>query len=531
MTIRTPCDAGVVQGSPPSPHAPASAERWVLLASILGSSMSFIDGTVVNLALPALQSTLHATAADVQWVVESYTLTLAALLLLGGALGDQAGRRRTFVVGIALFAIASGACGFAPDIEWLIAARAVQGVGAALLVPGSLALISATIASDRRGRAIGTWSGWSAATAGVGPVLGGWLIQAASWRWLFWLNLPIAALTLAISLRKVPESRAPGASRGLDGWGAALVTAGLGGLVFGLIEAPRRGLGDPLILAGLGGGVLLLAGFLLAEGRVSYPMVPLDLFGSSTFAGANLLTFFLYAALGGVFYFLPFDFIQVRRYSATAAGAALLPFLVLMFGLSRSTGRLVDRYGARVPLIVGPLITGVGFGLLGLSGKEGSYWTTLFPGIVVMGLGMAVSVAPLTTTVMGAVDSSHTGLASGINNAVSRAAGLLAVAAFGALAALRFDSVLMQRLSELRVSSQVRQLLASEKGRLAGATIPPSLPQHLQSVLRDAIDVSFVEAFQLVMLLAAVLAVAGSVSAWGLIGTKSTQKTQRTWRS
>jgi EmrB/QacA subfamily drug resistance transporter len=492
----------------------------VLLASILGSSMAFIDGTVVNLALPALQATLNATAADVQWVVESYALCLAALLLLGGALGDRAGRRRIFAIGIALFAAASAACALAPSIEWLVAARGIQGVGAALLVPGSLALISATVAPERRGRAIGTWSAWSAATAGIGPVLGGWLIQAASWRWLFWLNLPLAALTLAVSLTKVPESSASGPGRGLDWLGAALATAGLGGLVFGLIEAPRRGLGDPLIISGLGGGVLLLAGFLGAESRMSRPMVPLDLFRSRTFAGANLLTLFLYAALGGALFFLPFDLIQVRRYPPTAAGAAMLPFIVVMFALSRLAGRLVDRYGARVPLIVGPLIAGVGFGLLGLSEKEGSYWTTLFPGIVVLGIGMAVSVAPLTTAVMGAVDQDRAGLASGINNAVSRAAGLLAVAVFGAVASLRFGSSLRQRLSELQLPSDVRQVLASEQGKLAGATLPMSLPQHLRTVLRAAIDLSFVEAFQLVMLLAAALALAGSVSAWGMIEPK-----------
>lgn len=492
----------------------------MLLASILGSSMAFIDGTVVNLALPALQSTLHATAADVQWVVESYALCLAALLLLGGALGDQLGRRRVFAIGTALFAAASAACGLAPTIEWLIAARAIQGVGAALLVPGSLALISATVAPDRRGRAIGTWSAWAAATAGVGPVLGGWLIQAASWRWLFWLNLPIATGTLAVTLSKVPESRAPGAGGGLDWLGAALATAGLGGLVFGLIEAPQRGLGDPLIIAGLAGGALLLAGFLMAEARISCPMVPLELFRSRTFAGTNLLTLFLYAALGGAFFFLPFDLIQVRRYSPLEAGAAMLPFILLMFALSRVAGRLVDRYGARIPLIVGPLIAGVGFGLLGMSGKDGSYWTTLFPGIVLLGIGMAVSVAPLTTAVMGAVAQEHAGLASGINNAVSRAAGLLAVAIFGAVATLRFGSGLTRRLAELQVPSGVRQLLASEEGKLAGATLPPSLPHELRTMLRAAIDLSFVEAFQLVMLLAAALAVAGSVSAWGMIEPK-----------
>jgi EmrB/QacA subfamily drug resistance transporter len=515
-----PCDAGVVEGAPQPRPVSQSVERWVLVASILGSSMAFIDGTVVNLALPALQGTLRATAADVMWVIESYSLCLSALLLLGGALGDQAGRRRVFVIGIALFAAASTACGFAPSINWLIAARAVQGVGAALLVPGSLALISATVAPGRRGRAIGTWSAWAAAAAGIAPILGGWLIQAASWRWIFWLNLPIAAITLLVCLSKVPESRASESGWGLDWWGATLATAGLGALVFGLIEAPRRGFGDPLILAALGGGVLLLIGFLAAEGRISSPMVPLELFRSRTFAGANLMTLFLYAALGGALFFLPFDLIQVRRYSPTSAGAALLPFIVFMFGLSRLAGRLVDRYGPRIPLIVGPLVAGIGFGWLGLAGREGSYWSSLFPGLMVLGIGMAVSVAPLTTAVMSAVDQNRAGLASGINNAVSRAAGLLAVALFGMIATLRFGAKLTERLARLRPPQEIHRMITGQVQKLAGATLPPSLPPELRQALRGAIDVSFVEAFQLVMLLAAGLAIASSASAWWLIEGK-----------
>ena len=313
MTTRTPRGSGTAKTVRASKPPPA-AERWVLAASILGSSMAFIDGTVVNVALPALQEALGATATEVQWVVESYALTLAALLLTGGALGDKFGRRRIFALGVALFAGASIGCALAPDITWLTGARAVQGIGGALLIPGSLALLGAGFPPERRGRAIGKWSAFSAAAAGVGPILGGWLVQALSWRAIFWLNVPLAVATLIITLSHVPESRDPQAGR-LDLPGAGLATLGLGGLVFGLLEAPRLGFGDPLIFISLGAGVLILASFVVMEARSSAPMVPLDLFRSRTFSGANLLTLLLYAALGGAFYFLPFNLIQVHGYS------------------------------------------------------------------------------------------------------------------------------------------------------------------------------------------------------------------------
>jgi EmrB/QacA subfamily drug resistance transporter len=491
-------------------------ERWVLVASILGTSMAFIDGTVVNVALPRLQEALDATASEVQWVVESYALVMAALLLLGGALGDKLGRRRVFATGAALFAVASCACALAPGIEWLILGRAVQGLGAALLVPGSLALIGACIPPERRGVAIGRWSAVSAAAAGIGPLLGGWLVQEGSWRAIFWLNLPLAALTLFITLSYVPETRDPGARR-LDFPGASLVTLGLGGVVFGLLEAPRFGFGHPLIIAALAVGVLLLIAFLALEARSTHPMVPLDLFRSQTFSGANLLTLLLYAALGGTLYFLPFDLIQVHHYPPAAAGAALMPLIVLISVLSAWAGRLVDRYGARGPLIVGPLIAALGFALLALPATSGDYWRTFFPGIAVLGLGMAVTVAPLTTTVMGAVEAERAGLASGINNTVSRTASVLSIAVFGIVAYQRFNQSLGQRLNELGIPPEVQQLLAQERKKLAAADVPPSLPAGLRSAVRAAIESSFVDAFRLVMLLSAVLAVGGAVCAWRLI--------------
>jgi EmrB/QacA subfamily drug resistance transporter len=518
--VRTPCDSGVVKGAPAQPQPPRLIERWVLAASILGSSMAFIDGTVVNVTLPVLQKALGVTAIEVQWVVESYALCLASLLLLGGALADKLGRRRIFALGVALFALASVGCGIAPDIHWLIGARTVQGVGGALLVPTSLALLGAYFPPERRGRAIGKWSAFSMAAAGIGPVLGGWLVQAASWRWVFWINVPIAVTTLAITWRQVPETRAPDAGR-LDLLGACLATVGLGGLVFGLLEAPRLGFGNPVIITAMVGGVLALLAFVRVEARSTHPMVPLDLFHASTFSGANLLTLLLYAGLGGSLFFLPFNLIQVHHYSPAQAGAALLPLIALVSLLSGWAGKLVDRYGAKRPLIVGPLIAAFGFVLLALPGTGGSYWSTFFPGVTVLGLGMAVTVAPLTTAVMAAAGPERAGLASGVNNAVSRTASLLAIAVFGIVAYARFSQSLAQRLNALGVPPEIRRFLAAEQGRLAAARIPSSLPPKLRDQLQSAIAAAFVDSFRLIMLLAAGLAVVSSLIAWRLIGRDS----------
>jgi EmrB/QacA subfamily drug resistance transporter len=514
--IRSPCDPGVVHGAPRSEGPQVKTELWVLLASILGSSMAFIDGTVVNVALPVLQQALGASATEVQWVVESYALALAALLLLGGALADKVGRRRIFSIGVALFGAASVACALAPNIRWLIGARAVQGLGGALLIPTSLALLGAGFPPERRGQAIGKWSAFSAAAAGVGPVLGGWLIQTASWRWVFWINVPIAVGTLIITSRWVPESRDP-KTRHLDFPGAALATLGLGGVVFGLLESPRLGFGHVAILIGLVGGVLMLSAFVLVERRSPEPMVPLDLFRSRTFTGANLLTLLLYAALGGAFFFVPFDLIQVHNYSPTAAGAAMLPLIVLLSLLSSRAGGLADRHGVRRPLILGPLVAATGFALLAVPGTGGSYWTTFFPGMVVLGLGMSGTVAPLTTAVMTAFGPERSGVASGINNAVSRTASLLSIAVFGLVAFQRFSSSLAHRLDTLSVPPEVRELLWQARGKLAALTIPPSLPDQLRTGLEQAVDAAFVDAFRAIMLLAAGLAAGSALVAWLMI--------------
>jgi EmrB/QacA subfamily drug resistance transporter len=524
--VRGPCDDGVVAGGVTAgavPCTPATG-RWVLAGTILGSSMAFIDGTVVNVALPTLQDDLDATRSGVQWVVQAYSLLLAALILVGGALGDRLGRRRIFAIGVALFTLASIGCGLATGIEQLIAARAIQGVGGALLVPGSLALISASFPdAEARGRAIGTWSAFTSITSAIGPVLGGWLVEHASWRWVFLLNLPLAVVVLAITIRRVPESRDPEATGGIGGidwWGALLATVGLGGLVYGFTEAPARGWGSPVTLASLALGVVALAGFLAVEARTRAPMMPLALFRSRTFSGTNGLTFLLYGALGGALFFVPFNLIQVQNYSSTGAGAALLPTIVILFVLSRWAGGLIGRFGAKPPLVVGPAIAGLGFALFAMPGVGGSYWTTFFPAAVVLGLGMAITVAPLTTTVMGAVNPRHAGVASGINNAVSRTAGVLAIAIFGILAAAAFETGLEDRLSDLNLAAPDRTAVLDQRDRLADAQPPAGLDPADRDGVESAIDEAFVDGFRLVMLVSAGLAVASAVVASATIAPK-----------
>lgn len=493
----------------------------MLAATILGSSMAFIDGTAVNVALPALQAGLGATVAEVQWVVEAYALFLSALLLVGGSLGDRFGRRRIYLLGVAGFALASVACGFAATIDQLIVARAAQGIAAALLVPGSLALLSASFDEKQRGRAIGTWSGFSAITAAVGPLLGGWLIDHVSWRWIFFLNIPLAAAVILISLRFVPESRDDQAE-GTDWAGAALATLGLGGLTFGLIESSRLGWSDPRVWGALVAGVIAIAGFLVVEARIASPMMPLSLFRSRTFTGANLLTLWLYAALGGALFFLPFNLIQVRGYSATEAGAALLPFVLFMFFLSRWSGGLVDRYGARLPLVIGPAVASLGFALFAVLASRDDYWTGFLPAILVLGLGMAISVAPLTATVMRTVEERHAGIASGINNAVSRSAGLLAVAAMGLMMLGLFGRGLDRRLDNADLPPEARRAVDGQREKLAALEIPAGLSEPVRARAEAAVDEAFLDGYRGVMLTAAGLALLASLSAGWLIQRSET---------
>ena len=503
-----------------------SRGRWVLAATILASSMAFIDGTVVNVALPFLQTNLNATAIGIQWVVEAYSLFLSALLLVGGSLGDRYGRRRIFNIGVVIFAIASALCGFAANIEQLIIARAVQGVGGALLVPGSLALISSSFDEDKRGKAIGTWSGFSAITTAIGPVLGGWLVEHLTWRAAFFLNLPFAVAVLVISTWKVPESSEKGHGR-LDWIGAALATVGLGGVVYGLIESPRLGFSNALVLVTLIGGFVLLALFIFNEARTKNPMVPLRLFRSRDFSGANLLTLFLYAALSGTFFFFTLNLIQIQGYSATAAGAALLPFVALMFSLSRWSGGLIDRFGAHLPLTVGPIVSAAGFALYAVPSISGNYWTSFFPAVMVLGLGMTITVAPLTTTVMSAVGEEQAGAASGINNAVSRTAGLLAIAVFGVMMLHTFSQTLVSRMNELQLDDRVKHSIYEERVKLAAVEIPSEIDSATREQLKAAVAASFVDGFRVIMFTSAALALASAVSAFLFIRKSRPTRSQQ----
>lgn len=501
----------------------ASHSRWVLAATILASSMAFIDGTVVNVALPALQKDLDATAIGVQWVVEAYALFLSALLLFGGSLGDHYGRKRVFLIGVSLFAVASAWCGFAPDINQLIAARAVQGIGGALLVPGSLAIISASFPPGKRGRAIGTWSGFSAITTAIGPVLGGWLIENVSWRAVFFLNLPLAVAVVVITFLHVTESRDRKRSGRIDWLGAALATLGLGGLTYGLIESSRTSWTGAQVVMSIAMGLVALITFVFVEARSKSPMLPLELFRSRNFTGTNLLTLFLYFSLGGGLFFLTLNLIQVQGFSATAAGAAILPFVILMFVLSRWSGGLIERFGPRLPLLIGPLVAAAGYGLMAMPGTQAGYWRGFFPGVLVLGLGMAISVAPLTTTVMGSVDESQAGVASGINNAVARTAGLLAVAVLGVVMLHVFSIELKQRLSVINLPEATRLAIYDQRIKLAGLNVNEGLAENaldnagMRQAVSQAVNESFVKGFRVVILMAAAIALAGSVTSFLLI--------------
>jgi EmrB/QacA subfamily drug resistance transporter len=462
--------------SPKTDTTPAAEIRWVLPVTILGSSMGFIDGSVVNVALPAMQATLHSTLATMQWVINAYMLMLASLILLGGSLGDRFGRKRIFIVGLIVFAAASVGCGAAPSAAWLIAARAVQGAGAALLVPASLAIIGTAYSEEARGRAIGTWSAAAAITTAVGPPLGGWLVDVIGWQSIFFINPPIAAVTLFLATKLAPDHGADKKEK-LDLRGSALVIIALGLFSYGLIA-----LGDGMRVAGtvaLLGSVPAAALFILVEVKSRTPMLPPKLFRNRNFSGANALTLVLYAALSGSLFMLPFMLIKVHGYTATGAGASFLPFSVIMGAGSRWAGGLSDRVGARLPLIGGPLLTGCGFAWLALTGHDPNYWTSVFPGLVFVGTGMTFAIPPLTSTVFNSVPKAESGMASGINNAAARGGGLIAVAAIGLafggadLAAVNADAL----QAAYRMIMLTAAALAVLSAICAGLTISPKVAE------------------------------------------------------
>jgi EmrB/QacA subfamily drug resistance transporter len=453
-----------------------SGTRWVLPAAILGSSLSFIDGSVVNVALPAMQSSLDASLGTMQWVVNAYMLTLASLILLGGSAGDRFGRRRVFIVGLLGFTAASFACAIAPSALWLIGARTAQGAAAALVTPASLAIIGAAYGGDARGPAIGTWAAAAALTTALGPPLGGWLVDTIGWRSIFLINLPVGIVALALAL-KLPADRGNEHAPALDRHGSVLAILWLGALCYGLIALGENKVVDGTIAIAVALPLAFL--FVRIEAQVNAPMVPLTLFRNREFSGANALTVLLYAALGGALFLLPFLLIQVHGYSALAAGAAFLPFSASMGLGSRWAGGLVDKVGARTPLVIGPALTAAGYVALGFSGDAPSYWTGVLPGLLLVSIGMTIAVSPLTTTVFNATPDDKTGTASGINNAAARAGSLLAVAALGlAIGGSSMNVDADALLDAYRLTMWAAGVLAVLSSLTAALTIAPRRAAH-----------------------------------------------------
>ncbi len=530
--------AAIAQDQQPNDSAPDHTGRWVLLSTIMASSMGFISGGALSVALPALQRSLGATAADLLWITNGYTLMLASLILVGGSLGDHYGRKRIFGYGIWIFTLASIACGLAPTVEFLIGARIVQGIGGAMMIPGSLAIISAYFSDDQRGGAIGLWSAFTALTTVAGPVVGGFLAdpqiwigilpEAAAnqmWRGVFFINVPLAIVALAVLYAKVPESRDEEAAAALDIPGAILATVGLGAMTYGFIQAGDSGFnlvnGAVLIT-----GIALLVVFVVWQAITDNPMMPLSLFRSPIFSGANLLTLFLYAGLQGSLFFFSLNLIQAQGYPESIAGFATLPFAILLIVMSRQSGAIADRIGPRIPLTVGSIIVGVGFAALalpGLTDGPSSYWWTYFPGMMLIGFGMGIVVAPLTTAVMGSVPQHQSGTASGINNAASRTAGVLAIAIIGAVVLIQFNTTLDNRISTLGLSEANTQALMAQASELGNVQVPEGVAEADAPAVQRAIALAFVDVFRTASWIGAVLAWASAVFAWFTLRVKPSE--------
>jgi EmrB/QacA subfamily drug resistance transporter len=487
-------------------------QRLTLVATILGSTVVFLDGTVVNIALPAISDSLDAGLAGQQWVVEAYLLTMVSLLLVGGSLGDQFGRRRMFVAGLVAFGATSALCAIAPSDEFLVGARALQGIAGALLVPGSLAIVAATFEGEERGRAVGTWTAWTGIATVIGPAGGGALIGLLSWRAIFWVNLPLIAATIVLTLRAVEESRDPEAFRGIDWAGIVLSAAGLGGPVFALIEQPTHGWRDPMVWVPLVAGVACFALFLLHEARARHPMLDLGLFRIRNFAFANLTTLAAYAGLIGGLFFVGLYLQQVVGYTALEAGLATTPISVLLFVLSPRFGRLASGTGPRLPMTAGPIVGGLGLLLMLRVGTDADYLTDVLPAIVVFGLGLAATVAPLTATVLDSVEERRVGIASGVNNGVSRVAGLLAIAVLGAVISAHFGTALDENLGRAPLSSAATKTVASAKAQPLAVPGTGKLPATEAERVRVASADASTSAFHLGVLIAAVLMILGGIA-------------------
>ena len=505
----------------------SSKGKWIMVSTILASAMAFIDGTALNVVLPALQKSLAATGADLFWLLNAYLLILASLILIGGSLGDKLGRKKIFISGIIIFIAGSAACGLAPGVNFLIGFRILQGIGGALMIPGSLSLITSSINEDERGKAIGTWSAFTTIVTMGGPILGGALADAGLWRFIFFINVPIGLAALVILLLKVDESRNTESGNTIDIPGAAAIALGLALLTFGFLRVPAVGWGSPQVGISLVGGVLFITAFIFIELKTRHPMMPLQLFKNLTFSGANLLTFFLYAGLGSGMLFLSLNLVQVQGYSQLQSGLTFLPFTILMVTIARPAGGLADKYGPRRLLILGPALAG--FGLLILSfvkqtSGPSAYWTTFFPGILVFGLGMSLTVAPLTAAVMGSVGDHFSGTASGVNNALSRVANVFANAIFGALAVLFFSGALQTEIRATPVDVKEKQEIMTEAVNLGNARVPANITFKDKAIIEKAYHNSFIYAYQKILQISAALGFLGALMAFLFIKYNALKK-------
>jgi len=497
--------------------------KWVMVATILASAMAFIDGTALNVVLPALQKSLKASGADLFWVLNSYLLMLASLILIGGAMGDKLGRKKVFMGGIILFIIGSAACGVSGSVTMLIICRAIQGIGGAFMIPGSLSLISSAINAKERGKAIGTWSAFTTVVTMGGPVLGGALADAGLWRYIFFINVPIGVAAFIMLAFKVDETRDDDADKKLDFPGAVTIALALALLTFGFLRIPAVGFAHFQSYGSLAGGLLFLIIFIIIEMKSQHPMMPLGLFKNAVFTGVNLLTFFLYAGLGAGMLFLSLNLVQVQGYSQLQSGLTFLPFTILMVTVARYAGSLADKYGPKWFLTGGPALTGIGLLLLSFvkqTDGPSDYWTTFFPGIFVLGFGMSLTVAPLTAAVMGSVSDHFSGTASGVNNAMTRISGVFANAIFGALAVLFFTSTLTKQLDQIALHPQQKEQVIKQAADLGDAKVPALIPSQQKKIIETYYNDSFINAYAGIMRISAGLGFLGALMASLFIKSK-----------
>ena len=490
--------------------------KWLMASTILASSMAFIDGTALNVILPSLQKSLNASGSDLFWILNSYLLMLASLILIGGTLGDRLGRRKVFMIGIAVFILGSAACGLSPNVTGLVIFRLFQGIGGALMIPGSLSLIASSISEKERGKAIGTWSAFTTVVTLGGPILGGALADYGLWRYIFFINIPIGIAALAVLSLKVKAAEEGSRNQPIDYPGAALIAAALALLTLGFLRIPEVGLHNAQTHLTLAAGFLLIIAFVFVEYKCEYPMMPLRMFSDKTFTGANLLTFFLYAGLGGGMLFLSLNLVQIQGYSQLQSGLTFLPFTILMISLARYAGKLADKVGSRLFLITGPITAGAGLLLLSFVGKTNGpqdYWTTFFPGILVLGLGMAFTVAPLTTAVMASVSDHLSGTASGINNAMTRVASVFANAIFGGLAVLFFSGALTNSLDSDGYLEKDKTEILKQAGNLGNAQVPENFTHIQKKRIQQLYHQSFLHAYAIIMRISACLGFLGGLMA------------------